>query len=276
LIIYPIRYGICEYLACRNTYNTEFIKLFKRLLYLKITSNHIKLTNWLKFVRDFKYFKKLTKATDNRFALDWRNIYPHLDDKTASTSFDGHYIYHIAWAARIVALTKPKFHVDISSSLHFCTVVSAFIPVRFYDYRPVNLQLNQLSTDYADLTSLPFEDGSLRSLSCMHVVEHVGLGRYGDPLDPTGDLKAMTELQRVLAAGGSLLFVVPVGKPKIMFNAHRIYSYEQISSYFNGMELKQFALIPDDLRDKGIILNATSELANAQNYGCGCFWFQKE
>jgi len=243
---------------------------------LKVTSAHIKLTNWLKFVRDFKYFKKLTESTDNRFALDWRNIYPHLGDKTASTTFDRHYVYHIAWAARIVALTEPKFHVDISSSLHFCTVVSAFIPVRFYDYRPVNLQLHQLSTYYADLASLPFEDGSLSSLSCMHVVEHVGLGRYGDPLDPDGDLKAMAELQRVLAAGGSLLFVVPVGKPKIMFNAHRIYSYKQILSYFNEMELKQFALIPDDSRDKGIIQNATSELANAQNYGCGCFWFQKE
>jgi hypothetical protein len=236
----------------------------------------MKLTNWRTFIRDFEKYKKLAEATDDRFALDWRNIYPHLGDKTASTTFDRHYIYHIAWAARIVALTKPKFHVDISSSLHFCTVVSAFIPVRFYDYRPVNLQLNQLSTDYADLTSLPFEDGSLRSLSSMHVVEHVGLGRYGDALDPTGDLKAMTELQRVLATSGSLLFVVPVGKPRIMFNAHRIYSHEQILSYFTEMELKQFALIPDDPRGKGIILHATSELANAQNYACGCFWFQKE
>lgn len=243
---------------------------------MKVKLDHIKLAKWLKFIRDFRYFKKLTKATDNRFALDWRNIYPRLGDKTASTTFDRHYIYHIAWAARIVARTKPRFHVDISSSLHFCTVVSAFIPVRFYDYRPVNLPLNQLSTDYADLTSLPFEDGSIRSLSCMHVVEHVGLGRYGDPLDPSGDLKAMTELQRVLAAGGSLLFVVPVGKPKIMFNAHRIYSYEQILSYFAETKLKQFALIPDDSRDEDIIQDATSELANSQNYGCGCFWFQKE
>ena len=108
----------------------------------------------------------------------------------------------------------------------------------------------------------------------MHVVEHVGLGRYGDPLDPDGDLKAMAELQRVLAAGGSLLFVVPVGKPKIMFNAHRIYSYEQILSYFNELELKQFALIPDDSRDKGIIQNATSELANAQNMAVAAFGFK--
>jgi SAM-dependent methyltransferase len=154
-------------------------------------------------------------------------------------------------------------------------VVSAFIPVKFYDYRPVDLQLNQLSTEYADLTSLPFEDESIQSISCMHVVEHVGFGRYGDTLDPDGDLRAMGELQRVLADGGSLLFVVPVGRPRIMFNAHRIYSYEQILRYFSEIHLEEFALIPDRSDSRGIIYDASQELADAQDYGCGCFWFKK-
>jgi hypothetical protein len=109
----------------------------------------------------------------------------------------------------------------------------------------------------------------------MHVVEHVGLGRYGDSLNPAGDLKAMTELQRVIAPGGSLLLVVPVGKPKIMFNAHRIYSYEQILRYFSEIHLEEFALIPDRSDSRGIIYDASQELADAQDYGCGCFWFKK-
>ena len=65
-----------------------------------------------------------------------------------------------------------------------------------------------------DLISLPFEDGSFHSLTCMHVVEHIGLGRYGDQVDPDGDLMAMKELERVTAKLGNLLFVVPVGIPK--------------------------------------------------------------
>jgi SAM-dependent methyltransferase len=165
--------------------------------------------------------------------------------------------------------------VDISSNLHFCSVVSAFIPVKFYDFRPADLKLSQLSTDRADLLSLPFEDNSVHSLSCMHVVEHVGLGRYGDSLNPNGDLEAIGELQRVLATGGSLLFVVPVGKPRIMFDAHRIYSYEQIMRYFQEIRLEEFALIPDSSDPRGIIYNASKELADAQRYGCGCFWFKK-
>ena len=102
------------------------------------------------------------------------------------------------------------------------------------------------------------------------------MGRYGDPLDPDGDLKAIAELKRVLARGRLLLFVVPIGKPKIMFNAHRIYAYAQIMSYFVDLGLKEFALIPDRSELGGLIYHATKEQADAQTYGCGCFWFQKQ
>jgi SAM-dependent methyltransferase len=210
-----------------------------------------------------------------RFALTWKDRYPCLEDKAPATGFDRHYVYHTAWAARVLARTRPELHVDISSYLYFSTIASAFIPIRFYDYRPADLQLNNLTSEGADLLALPFANQSIKSLSCMHVVEHIGLGRYGDPLDPDGDLKAVAELKRVLAPAGTLLFVVPIGKPKIMFNAHRIYSYEQVTSYFSDLELTQFALIPDCPRDGGIIYNATREQADKQTYGCGCFWFTK-
>jgi hypothetical protein len=109
----------------------------------------------------------------------------------------------------------------------------------------------------------------------MHVVEHIGLGRYGDPLDSEGDLKAINELKRVLAKGGSLLFVVPIGQPKIMFNAHRIYSYAQIINYFSEFSLEEFAFIPDNGNETGLLYNPELKLVNQQNYGCGCFYFKK-
>jgi hypothetical protein len=109
----------------------------------------------------------------------------------------------------------------------------------------------------------------------MHVIEHIGLGRYGDPLDPKGDLKAISELKRVMAIGGDLLFVVPIGQPKIMFNAHRIYSYEHVLKFFQGFRLIEFALIPDDPLDGGLIQGAHRDLVDRQRYGCGCFWFKK-
>ncbi|MBU3968890.1 DUF268 domain-containing protein [Patescibacteria group bacterium] len=226
--------------------------------------------------KSFRRFKELSKKTRERFPVSWDDIFFIANENTSNTVFDVHYVYHPAWAARVLVDIKPKKHIDISSTLHFCSIISAFIPVDFYDYRPAFLNLSNLTSKRGDLTALPFEDGSVESISCMHVIEHIGLGRYGDPLDPDGDLKAIKELKRVTAKGSNLLFVVPMGQPKIMFNAHRIYSYDQIVSYFDDFELKQFALIPNNAATSGIILEATKAQADKQSYGCGCFWFVKK
>lgn len=229
------------------------------------------------FKEEFDQFLTLSRSKQQRFLLRWSDRYPCLQDRTIETDFDRHYIYHPAWAARILAKTKPDYHVDISSSLHFCSIVSAFTPVRYYDFRQASILLSNLTSEYANLLSLPFESDSIPSLSCMHVIEHIGLGRYGDPLDPDADLLSMKELQRVVAKGGDLLFVVPLGgTPKIMFNAHRIYSYDQILEYFNKFNLISFSLIPDYPGNMGFLEVASKADADKCGYGCGCFWFRKE
>lgn len=235
-----------------------------------------KIQRELVFKKDYNDFRSTSLTKNSRFIPRWNEIYPRLNDKTSTTSFDTHYIYHPAWAARIVKQINPEFHVDISSTLAFSSMLSAFIPVHFYDYRPANVTLSNLTSARADLLSLPFPDNSIKSLSCMHTVEHIGLGRYGDPIDPDGDLKASKELIRVLAMNGNLLFVVPVGKSKIAFNAHRIYSYAQVTDMFSELTLKQFSLIPDNALTHGVIENASVQEVNSQNYGCGCFWFVKK
>jgi ubiquinone/menaquinone biosynthesis C-methylase UbiE len=213
--------------------------------------------------------------SDNRFTCEWKDVLPCFGDNTINTSFDAHYVYHTAWAARILAQIKPAEHIDISSSLFFVAIASAQIPIIFYDYRPAELNLSGLKCCSADVTKLPFADNSIESLSCMHVVEHIGLERYGDTFDPQGDLKAMRELVRVLKPGGNLLFVTPIGsKMCIQYNAHRIYTHQSIYKYFvgEGVNLVQFALVTDDGR---FLPNATEKDSMLQKYGCGCFWFRK-
>ena len=219
-------------------------------------------------------FAGLLAHSRREFPLSWSDRRPCLGEDTDTTSFDRHYVYHTAWAARMLEQKRPSLHVDISSSLYFSAIVSAFIPVHFFDFRPAELTLDNVTLDRADLLALPFADGSIVSLSCMHVIEHVGLGRYGDHLDPDGDIKAANELQRVMAPDGFLYLVVPVGKPKINFNAHRVYPVEQILDLFSPMVLVEFTLVPDDPAVGGLIRNATFDLADAQNYGCGCFLFK--
>jgi SAM-dependent methyltransferase len=230
---------------------------------------------YARFGREFARFNALSRTRVARFPLRWQDRQPCLDDRTANTGFDRHYVYHTAWAARVLAKTRPAKHVDISSSLYFVTGASAFVPMEFYDFRPADLRLSNLESRFADLMALPFGDRAVSSLSCMHVVEHIGLGRYGDPLDPDGDLKAMRELQRVVAPSGSLLFVTPVGQPCIRFNAHRIYAYEQIRDAFSELRIEQFSLIPDSPSDGGLIEDADPATVSKQRYACGCFWFRR-
>jgi SAM-dependent methyltransferase len=230
----------------------------------------------LLILSDYIAFRRGLKDTQSRFPIRWRDFYPRVGEKTESTAFDRHYVYHPAWAARVLARTKPESHTDISSALQFSAILSAFVPVKFYDYRMAHLDLSNFSSSEGDLVHLPFPDDSVMSLSSMHTVEHVGLGRYGDQIDPDGDLKAMNELKRVVAPGGSLLFVVPIGKPRIAFNAHRIYSYKQVREHFSDLTLKEFALIPQHVGDGGLVYNASPEQADKEDYGCGCFWFLKE
>jgi SAM-dependent methyltransferase len=226
------------------------------------------------FHNEFNRFRVLMSESErDDFQLIWKDRYPILNEKTSATSFDAHYIYHTAWAARKLQENNITQHVDISSSLYFASIVSAFIPIQFYDFRPAKMKLSHLGTGKADLLKLQFEDNSIFSLSCMHVVEHIGLGRYGDPLDPEGDLKAIYELYRVIKPGGLLLFVVPVGKPKICFNAHRIYDPQKVLSYFPAMEISEFSCVFDSGE---FHLKVDPVICKTQDCACGMYFLRKK
>lgn len=242
-------------------------------------SIHAKIRQKVQLRRLMSQFRELREALgDNRFICREEDIWPCLNDKGAYT-FATHYGYHTAWAARILANSLFRRHMDIASDLRFVSLVSAFIPVDFYDYRPVDLGLEGMTVTHADITALSFANDSVSSLSCMHVVEHIGLMRYGDPFDPKGDLKAMAELSRVLAPGGQLLFVVPVAcEARIQFNAHRIYTPQMIEASFPTLKLKEFSYITDSgvRKSREVLLrNARYEDVGADRYGCGCFLFTK-
>jgi SAM-dependent methyltransferase len=223
---------------------------------------------YARFFSTLSAFRKRQIISARKLSVALEDVIPCFDDSSATTAFDAHYVYHTAWAARILSQSRPAFHVDISSSLYFNALLSAFIPVRFYDFRPPDLKLSNLTCEHIDLSRLSFDSDSIASLSCMHVIEHIGLGRYGDPLDPEGDLKAAAELQRVLAPGGELLMATPVGRSRVCFNAHRIYRHAEVLAMFPCLQSKSFALITDD----GTFMpEASPEMADAQTYGCGCF-----
>ncbi|NDW09798.1 DUF268 domain-containing protein [Dysgonomonas sp. 520] len=241
-------------------------------MFSRIKSKFIKPdTRNVLFQEQFKLFNELGSKYDIR--AEEKDLFPCLNDNSGTTPFDAHYFYHPAWACRVVKEINPSLHIDISSILYFSSMLSAFIPVEYYDYRPAEVKLDNATYGRADLMNLHFEDNSIESLSCMHTIEHIGLGRYGDKIDPKGDIIAVNELKRVCAINGNLLIVLPVGIPKVMFNAHRIYDpHLVVNELFEGFDLIEFSLIKDDSE---FVRNADLDTAAQQNYGCGCFWFKK-
>lgn len=217
-----------------------------------------------------------TSVDDSRFApsRDERQWSPRLDEDTQGLIWDQHYIYHTGWAARVLAETKPAKHVDIASLNYWAVVVSAFIPVEFYELRPMPCKgLSGLTCGAADITALPFADNSIQSLSSLHVHEHIGLGRYGDTVDATGDLKAAKELVRVLAPGGQLLMAIPCGKPRLIYNTGRVYSYQMVVEMFSLLKVAEFSLWTDDPQE--FVHNADPALVAKCEGGCGMWRFVK-
>jgi SAM-dependent methyltransferase len=200
------------------------------------------------------------------------DAYPCLTDRTKKTPFDAHYFFQPIWAMERIVRSGAVEHVDIGSQISFPGMLSAIMPVTFLDLRPLEVEIGRLRSIAGDLNGLPFADQSLSSVSCLHVVEHVGLGRYGDPLDPHGSRVACKELQRVLAKGGSLYLSVPVGRERVCFNAHRVHDPRTILGWFDGLELVEFSAVDDS----GKLQQAVEPAAAASfRYGCGLFHLRR-
>jgi SAM-dependent methyltransferase len=202
------------------------------------------------------------------------DIHPCLFDRTVATSFDSHYTYLNAWAFRRILGENPDKHIDIGSQVSFIATLSSILPVTFIDLRPIDINLSGLTAQKGSILKIPYSDQEIVSLSSLHVIEHVGLGRYGDPLDMEGSQKAIAELSRVLAPGGKLYIGVPVGKPKTCFNAHRVFDPVKVIHWFAeyGLTMENFSCVFDngDYSEN----TSPSELMEA-DYACGMYQFTR-
>lgn len=201
-----------------------------------------------------------------------RDLYPQLHDRTPTHFANAHYFYANAWAMRRILAAKPTWHLDVASQPVLAGLLSALMPVTFLDYRPLGVSLDGLSCEAGDILALPYEDRTVPSVSCLHVAEHIGLGRYGDPLDPEGTRCAALEMARILAPGGNLFFAVPIGRPRLCFNAHRIHGPETIPQYFSELTLVEFSVVRDD---GSFVEGLDPAECEASSYACGLYWFRK-
>ncbi len=247
--IAPLKILVVSYNAIKNKYN-----FFKKINFL------------ISFFNDYKKYKKINK--NKNFDLKTRDLYPRIYDKTTTTPLDPVYFLQNNWCTKKIFDNKPKKHFDIGSDAKFIGLISQFTPTTMVDIRPLTIKQENLSFIEGSILDTPFKNGEIDSLSSLCVIEHIGLGRYGDSLDSFGSEKSIKEIKRVLAKDGDLYISVPVDdKNRIYFNAHRAFTREYILELFESLQLIEEKYI----YGADIYNNYQPE----KGFGTGLFWFKK-
>jgi SAM-dependent methyltransferase len=184
------------------------------------------------FARNAYVYRR--NASNGSFPLRLRDVYyTSFDRFHAARTAHGHYFHQDLWAARLVAASGERKLVDVGSRVDgFVAHVLPFCDVQYVDIRPLDAEVAGLEYVPGSILAMPFADDAIRLVTCLHVIEHVGLGRYGDPVDPQGPWRAARELARILAPDGMLLLGTPVGRERLMFDAHRIFDPETVCYMF--------------------------------------------
>lgn len=225
-----------------------------------------------RFVREGRRYQR---AQHDRFPLRWSEVDPILTDYGAQAGVAyGHYFRQDLWAARRVYHARPALHVDVGSRIDgFVAHVLSFMPVTVVDIRPLSSDIEGLTFRQGDMCRLAFASDSIPSISSLHAIEHVGLGRYGDPIDPDGCFTAMRELGRVVAPGGRLYLGTPIGKERLAFNSERIFDPRTILAALSPLRLVAFDAVDDHDR---FVTNADPAAFGDARYSCGLFEFSKD
>jgi hypothetical protein len=232
------------------------------------------------FVRDYHRYTTLAHSTPHAMPLRLGNLFPILTDKSASAgSSTSHYFQMDLYMARRVIAAAPKSHLDIGSRLDgfIGHLLAAAQPVTMVDIRPLPTPPVGLQFQQDNATTLAsFADKSVPSLSSLHAAEHFGLGRYGDPIDPTACYAFMRNMARVLAKDGKLYFATPVGEERLEFNAHRVFSPHTLHRLFVeecGLALSESALITTHGK---LLEDIDPRDFPHENFGCGLYIFTRK
>lgn len=230
-----------------------------------------------------------------RFLSDWMafrkgfsgqmNWMPCLHDRYAEGGTTrSEYFWQDLLVARWIFEAQPQRHVDIGSRVDgFVAHVASFRDIEVFDVRPISTPVPGVVFRQADLMrseSLPNRgnSGYCDSLSCLHALEHFGLGRYGDPINPTGHERGIANMSSLLQPGGSFYLATPIGRERVEFNANRIFDPRTIIDLAdkNGLSLNKLIVISNGgvVQETAITTELLQTLAES-NYNLGLFVFTK-
>jgi len=231
-----------------------------------------------------------------RFILDYRKfrcayagrieLQPYLHDKTQEAgATQNEYFWQDLFVARLIFDSTPEKHVDIGSRVDgFIAHVASYRLIEVFDVRPIKTLVPGVVFKVADLMDVSSLLGAQNneycdSLSCLHALEHFGLGRYGDPINPSGYQLGLANMAKLLKKSGLFYLSTPVGRECVEFNANWIFDPRVIIEVANKAHLKlvNFYIVHSDRppEEVGAHNEIFDQLAN-EEYHLGLFIFRKE
>lgn len=232
------------------------------------------------FLRDYREIRRQDKQSVMLFPFG--SFYPCIEDRYEKSGIaSGHYFHQDLLIARKIYINKPVKHVDIGSRIDgFVAHVASFREIEVFDIRELTGVIPNINFRRLDITDRDFVlSDYCDSVSCLHAVEHFGLGRYGDKVDYDGHLLGWENIYKMLKKGGKCYFSVPIGKQRIEFNAHRVFSLEYIMNNMIGDQYRvdSFSYVDDksDLVTDAALDEGSVKSSFSLNYGCGIFELSK-
>ncbi len=195
---------------------------------------------------DMRQYSRMNQRPE--FAIKEEYLRPFASDKYETNSGMNVYFWQDLWAAKHIISRGVKEHFDIGSRVDgfIAHLLAADIRVNVIDIRPFPGKADNLFTVVDDATMLKnLDNDSVMSLSALCSLEHFGLGRYGDPVDPEACFKCFAQMQKKLKKGGRLYISVPVGQDRVEFNAHRVFKAHTVISCFEHLKLLEYSVIKD-------------------------------
>lgn len=229
------------------------------------------------YEKQYAEFRKLVeKSGSSDFVFGDRH--PCLKEaNTAGGNAKGHYFHQDLLVAQKIFKNNPQKHVDFGSSVEgFVAHVASYREIEVFDFRPTESNATNIVFKVCDLMRLdPAMENYCDSISSLHAIEHMGLGRYGDPLNPNGHIDALDNIYRILKPGGRFYFSVPMGLPqRIEYNAHRVFSLDYLTKLFAERYETVSLSYVDDPGDVHTDIAPSMEDINSSygcRYGCGIF-----
>lgn len=228
------------------------------------------------FFKDYIVMKRQIKGQEVKLCIS-----PILTDKFAKGGVaKGHYFHQDLYVAKKIFQKNPVKHIDIGSRVDgFIAHLATFREVVIIDIREISSEVENIEFQQLDMMNVNHENYEIcDSISCLHALEHFGLGRYGDPIDIDGHVKGFQNIAKLLKPGGTFYFSTPIGPERIEFNNQRVFDLTTILNlYENEFDLLSFSYVDDhgDLQ-KDIQLTQERIVENCGcNYGCGIFELKK-